>query len=173
MTGEELTRLALNGGSLDELCRESFSYIRSAVKRLVPECDIDDVIQEVYIALLKGIESYRGDSAYLTWLYAVTWRRCVDWNRRGIRRRKRELWFANQPNPTVVFQESEQESNINQIKEMLTDMPEGNREIMFDGLILGITPKEIAERRHMTYEAVRSRQRRGIAWIRNHRHAHK
>jgi RNA polymerase sigma-70 factor (ECF subfamily) len=47
--------------------------------------DVDDVVQEVFLVLLKKLDSFRGESSLATWLTRVTINRC--------RTQQRSRWF--------------------------------------------------------------------------------
>jgi RNA polymerase sigma-70 factor (ECF subfamily) len=46
--------------------------VRNRVRYVVPEVDVEDVIQEVFIAALKSLRSFRGESLFSTWLRTLT-----------------------------------------------------------------------------------------------------
>jgi RNA polymerase sigma-70 factor (ECF subfamily) len=52
--------------------------------------EVDDVVQDVFLAALKRLETFRGDSDVSTWLAAVTINRCRTYQRRQLLRLK---WF--------------------------------------------------------------------------------
>jgi RNA polymerase sigma-70 factor (ECF subfamily) len=70
----ELVRLAQLG---DELAFEALVVkyqrrIARHVARYVPVAsDVEDVVQEVFIRAFRGLRSFRGDSAFYTWLYRI------------------------------------------------------------------------------------------------------
>lgn len=70
----ELVRLAQLG---DELAFEALVVkyqrrIARHVARYVPiASDVEDVVQEVFIRAFRGLHSFRGDSAFYTWLYRI------------------------------------------------------------------------------------------------------
>ncbi|MCB9508313.1 MAG: RNA polymerase sigma factor [Myxococcales bacterium] len=49
-----------------------------------PSADVDDVVQDVFVQLYRAVGTYRGDSAFTTWLYRLTWNVTVS----HLRRRK-------------------------------------------------------------------------------------
>lgn len=70
----ELVRLAQAG---DEVAFEALVVkyqrrIARHVARYVPiASDVEDVVQEVFIRAFRGLHSFRGDSAFYTWLYRI------------------------------------------------------------------------------------------------------
>jgi RNA polymerase sigma-70 factor, ECF subfamily len=61
--------------------------VRRLARRLVgwPD-DVEDVVQDVFLIVLRKRDGFRGDAAFATWLTAVTVNACRSW-RRGLRSR--------------------------------------------------------------------------------------
>ena len=68
------------------------------------DSDIEDVVQQVFIAALEGADAFDGRSAVSTWLYGITTRRALDASRARWRRRR---W--NRVAQFVTFRTSESE----------------------------------------------------------------
>ena len=49
--------------------------VASLVSRYVPSGDVPDVVQEAFIKAYRALDSFRGDSAFYTWLYRAQWSR--------------------------------------------------------------------------------------------------
>ncbi|MCX8958115.1 RNA polymerase sigma factor RpoE [Erwinia psidii] len=45
--------------------------VASLVSRYVPSGDVPDIVQESFIKAYRALESFRGDSAFYTWLYRI------------------------------------------------------------------------------------------------------
>lgn len=45
--------------------------VASLVSRYVPSGDVPDVAQELFIKAYRALDSFRGDSAFYTWLYRI------------------------------------------------------------------------------------------------------
>ena len=60
-------------------------HIRSVYKRvryLIPETDVEDVTQEVFIAALRSLRSFRGDAKFSTWLRTLTNNKVAEYYRK-------------------------------------------------------------------------------------------
>lgn len=60
--------------------------LRALAYRLLEDRDLtDDVLQEAFVRAFKSLGQFRGDSAFGTWLYRITYNACIDELRRGRR----------------------------------------------------------------------------------------
>jgi RNA polymerase sigma-70 factor (ECF subfamily) len=57
--------------AFDTLVEKHRRRIYSLVCRLASPAEADDLAQEVFIAAYKALPSFRGDSAFSTWLYRI------------------------------------------------------------------------------------------------------
>lgn len=49
--------------------------------------DVDDVVNEVFLAAFSGLGSFRGDGeGFRSWLFGIAWNKTTDWHRREGRR---------------------------------------------------------------------------------------
>jgi len=55
----------------------------------VPEADVEDVCQEVFIAIDKQLPRFDGRSSLRTWIYAIAVRRAISHHRRPVRHYER------------------------------------------------------------------------------------
>ena len=76
----------------DELVRLHEPAVRRLAYRLLGwrDAEVDDVVQDVFLALLKHLASLRGEASVKTWLTCVTLNRCRSHRRRQWLRLK---WF--------------------------------------------------------------------------------
>lgn len=69
---------------LVETLDASGTIVRMASSMLLDRAAVDDVSQESLISILRSIGSYRGESAFTTWVYPIVKRRVAD-HLRGLR----------------------------------------------------------------------------------------
>jgi RNA polymerase sigma-70 factor (ECF subfamily) len=87
-TDLELVRLAQSGDSAafgELVSRNRRAVFRAALAAVGSAAEADDVAQEAFVAAYQKLASFRGDSAFRTWLLAITWRKAID-RRNGLTR---------------------------------------------------------------------------------------
>ena len=42
-----------------------------------------DLAQEAFLRAYRGLDGFKGDARFSTWLYRITWNLCADWLRRN------------------------------------------------------------------------------------------
>ena len=75
MDEAELVGAARSGDrrAFDELVRRTFVDTFTLARRLTGnEEDARDVVQETYLRAWKGLDGFRGDAQFTTWLYRIT-----------------------------------------------------------------------------------------------------
>lgn len=79
-----------------------------------------DTTQQVFLKLIRGIEQYRGEAGFSTWLYRTVVNACMD----GARRAKpREIKFAAAAAPAAQQQELERLELQRSVQAALSSMP--------------------------------------------------
>jgi RNA polymerase sigma-70 factor (ECF subfamily) len=88
----ELVRRAQSGDARawEELVRSTYKDVYAlALRTLSNRDDAAEVTQEVYLSLTKSLASFRGESAFRTWLYRVTANAVYTRQRHDLPRRQR------------------------------------------------------------------------------------
>lgn len=182
-TDEELVRgFVLHGepGAFDELVRRHLPLVRRLLYAILAGNaeDVEDAQQEVLVALYRGLQGFRGRSAFRTWLYRFVRNRGIDYLRRITRMRARERRTAQLSPSTGIRDGSDPEAQLlleerrDQITEALGELPAGARGLLMmrevEGLelteisrILGVPTGTVKSRLHRTRarlaEVLRSR----------------
>ncbi|MGQ0847013.1 MAG: sigma-70 family RNA polymerase sigma factor [Sporichthyaceae bacterium] len=91
MHDDEITRLALEAGRGDgaattEFVRATQADVWRYVAYLVDRAQADDLTQETYLRALRGLRTFRGDTAARVWLLSIARRAVVDHFRKQGRR---------------------------------------------------------------------------------------
>ena len=89
MTDDELIERARNGDSaaLDDLLRRHHTRLHSVCLRILGRrADADDAAQNALIAIVRGLPTFDGRSAFSTWAYRIATNAALDELRRRRRR---------------------------------------------------------------------------------------
>ncbi len=57
------------------------------------QAELEDLAQDIFVRIWKGLKSYRADAPFEHWLMTVTVRSCYDFLRKNRKRREREVLF--------------------------------------------------------------------------------
>lgn len=164
LSDEELIRQIKDGDreSLGILVKAYFSKIYNRVYQLIPEPDVDDVIQDIFIGLLDSLDSFEGRSAFTTWFYRIAMNKIADYHRRLSRRKEN----FDEEEVYRSFNPWEETDEMLMIESALANLPIKYKEILILKCVEGLSFVEISQKLGLTYEAARSRYRRAIAMAR-------
>jgi RNA polymerase sigma-70 factor (ECF subfamily) len=95
MSAEERTLISrASRGDVDafsKLVSAHTALVRGLTLRMLGGQEAQDASQEVWVRVWANMKSFRGDSAFSTWLYRVTVNTCLSFRRKESRRRTREV----------------------------------------------------------------------------------
>ncbi|MEW5742141.1 MAG: RNA polymerase sigma factor [Myxococcota bacterium] len=125
--------------------------------------DLEDLVQEAYLQLMKALRHYRGDSKVSTFLHRV----CVNVGLmylRTKRRRPEELSDEVPENPTSESDDPERAAQVKQaaalVQRALSTLSEEKAAVFVYHDLLGMKPEEISEVVDCPVNTVRSRLNR-------------
>jgi RNA polymerase sigma-70 factor (ECF subfamily) len=127
----------------------------------VPYRDVDDLVQEVFLAALKRLNSLRESAAFGGWLAMITRNRAVDYYRRA-----RETEELTDDMPITSHRDTESEHEAARMLDIVRSLPEAYRETLVMRLVEGMSGPEIAARTGMTPASVRVNLHRGMKMLR-------
>jgi RNA polymerase sigma-70 factor (ECF subfamily) len=127
----------------------------------VPYRDVDDLVQEVFLAALKRLHSLRESAAFGGWLAMITRNRAVDYYRRA-----RETEELTDDLPVASHRDTEAEHEAARMLDIVRSLPEAYRETLVMRLVEGMSGPEIAARTGMTPASVRVNLHRGMKMLR-------
>lgn len=167
---ELLIRQFMDGNSdaFNELYQRHVSGVYRRVRFVVPDSDVEDVTQEVFVAALKSLASFRGEAQFRTWLRTLTNHKVAEYYRK--RNRKREA-------PQVpLFEASGQSDRAAPglledrivLRKALNQIPDQYREVILLRFAEGLPFSEIAGLTGQNLEATKSLFRRAMSSLRNH-----
>ena len=94
MTGQDLLRDLLaraaegDDVALSHLVRHTQPDVWRLCNALGDDADVEDLVQETYLRMIRSIGTFRGDSSVRSWLLAIARNTCADQVRRKTRQRR-------------------------------------------------------------------------------------
>jgi RNA polymerase sigma-70 factor (ECF subfamily) len=136
-----------------DVFRDHHAFVHRVVQRLLGpgDADVDDVVQEVFLVVLRKLGSWDGACRLTTWLYGVTWRVASSHRRR---RRVRAFFSFEQggsdfPEPAderpSPEQRSIQQQSSHEVYRVLDRLGEKKREVLILYELEGLSGTEISE----------------------------
>jgi RNA polymerase sigma-70 factor (ECF subfamily) len=136
-------------GAFEEVYRtHSRRLYGVAVRMLGNQADAEDMLQEIFLAAHRKMESFRGDSALGTWLYRLAVNLCLDYlrSRRG---RTVQLTDALEDEPSLpdTATQSLAARTVTKmdLERALAQLPEGCRTAFVLHDVQGLEHREVAE----------------------------
>ncbi len=173
MNDEDLVRRFQSGDrdAFRLLVERNQDRVRSLIFYVINRTDvIDDLSQEIFVKVYKGLQTFRFDSKFYTWLYRITINKCRDELRR--KRWKRFIPFSSmdmQEDSIVRNGESETiqtDGFSDAVNAALMKLPDSQREIIILKDIEDHTYEEIAEVLEIEMGTVKSRLSRARSALR-------
>lgn len=125
----------------------------------VPWGEVDDLVQDVFLMVLKKLDTLRDDAAFGGWLAMIARNRAMDFHRR-----KRDTEELSDDLATQGDSEADREAA--NVLEVICGLPEAYRETLVLRLVEGMTGLEIADRTGLTPASVRVNLHRGMKLLR-------
>jgi len=151
---------AARGGdrrAFEELYRRYARMVHGIVLARVPRDEADDVVQEVFILVLRRIPGLRDDASFGGWLAAIARNQARDYHRRATDTAELPDDLAGGPAP---------DGEAEWILEIIRSLPDAYRETLILRLVEGMTGPEIAARTGLTAGSVRVNLHRGMKQLR-------
>ena len=156
--------------SFHELYQKYHERVYSICFRMTQNAsESEDLTQDVFIQLFRTIGSFRGESAFTTWLYRLT----VNLVLMHFRKRKRRQDRSNQEGELSTYivpgsQDPKRMRIVDSIllSEVITKLPEGYRQAIILHDIQGLQHKEIAETRGRSVGTSKSQLHKARAMLR-------
>jgi len=135
------------------------------------EHEADDAAQDVFLKAFKGLEDFRGDSAFGTWILKVAHHHCLDLLRMRTRHSAESLdalleekgdafesLLARSRSDNEVPLHSPEDRQL--LGRLFAALPEDDRQILVLSEVEGLAYKEIAEHLSCSLDAVKGRLKR-------------
>jgi RNA polymerase sigma-70 factor (ECF subfamily) len=88
MTDEQIVERVRSGETrhFEQLVSRYQDAVYGMARRFVGDAaDAEDLAQEAFLRTFRGLESFKGDAKFSTWLYRIAWNLCADALRRARR----------------------------------------------------------------------------------------
>ncbi len=137
----------------------TFQLRRFISARVSNQADVNDILQEVFIKIHRGIDRLEDPSKLHAWVYQITRNVIIDYYRKA----ERAVEITPEL-PDVLAEEAgneEVESEVaTWLRPMMEELPEKYREALQLTDIQGLTQKELAERLNISVSGAKSRVQR-------------
>ena len=156
-------------GDLDSfapLYERHLPAVYKRVRYVVPEADVEDVTQEIFIAAMQSLGAFRGESLFSTWLRTLTNYKVAEYYRKRNRKQDpREAPIAEAELLPDGSNDLQLEERI-ALRRALSSMPEKYREVILLRFSDGMQFDEIAKNMGSNLESTKSLFRRAVAALR-------
>ena len=166
---DQLIALIRNGDkeAFNILYQRYFSIVYRRVRYTIPDEDIEDVTQEIFIAVMRSVSSFQGRSQFSTWLRTLINRQVADYYRK---RERGGVWLplknAEMRTDSSHAGSPKHEERI-MVRRALQKLPQHYQEVLLLRFAEGLQFREIASMLSQNHEAVKSLYRRAVAALRN------
>jgi RNA polymerase sigma-70 factor, ECF subfamily len=133
--------------------------------------DARDIVQEAFVQAFVKLESFRGASAFYTWLYRIAFNISAGWRRKhravgSLDRNREELGMEPTDNGDSPLEQLEQQERCGQVRHALKQLSDEHRKILVLREIEGCEYEGIAEILDLPIGTVRSRLHRARMQLR-------
>ena len=143
--------------AFDEIYRMFAPLIHGVVLARVRTDDVQDIVQDVFLAAYNNLDTLRENDAIGGWLVRIARNRAAEFYRRSRTTEELSDDLASKNNPDAEARE---------ILTAIRALPDAYRETLILRLVEGMTGHEIAERTGLKPESVRVNLHRGMDLLR-------
>jgi RNA polymerase sigma-70 factor (ECF subfamily) len=138
-----------------DLCEQALPDVYRRARAKLPASDVDDVVQETFLAATKSFHRWRQDASFSTWIQGILRHKVADYYRRD----------ARQPNviglDAIGVQPSTHDHrNQMTVRMVLATLPPRDRQVLALRHGGDMKFKHVAQALDISYEAAKSRYRR-------------
>jgi RNA polymerase sigma-70 factor (ECF subfamily) len=156
-----LVREAREGdhGAFARLYERYARVIHGLLLARAPRADVEDLVQEVFLAAWNRLDGLRDPAAFGGWLSMIARNRATDFLRRGVE-------CVELPDDLRAHDDTSARTEAHAVLEVISALPDAYRETLVLRLVEGLTGPEIAERTGLTPASVRVNLHRGMKLLR-------
>ena len=143
------------------LYRRYLRVVHGVLFARLPVLEVEDHVQEVFLAALRQIGKLRDPAAFGGWLVSIARKRASEFYR--VMRPVEPLSISNEP---IRPAHQSSQADAGRVLEAMRALPEAYRETMMLRLVEGMSGQEIASRTGLTPASVRVNLHRGMDLLR-------
>ena len=151
-----------DGSAFDRIVSEHAADVRVFANRLLGwDGDVEDVVQEVFLAAFLGLKKFKGHSTLRTWLYSITINKCRSHRRKKMIRLR--VFPGNQVkiDLAATAPDSMTDGEFNQVRKAVRSLPAKYREPVVLKYLEELSTEKICEILGLSSNAVYVRLNRG------------
>lgn len=146
--------------ALEQVYRQHYAFVWRSCRRLgVPDAELDDVVQEIFVIVHRRLADFEGRSAITTWLFSIAYRVVRDQRRSAAARQRREALATGGRPPTEPDKKLARAQAAGVLDELLGTLDDDQRSVLVMADIVNMTAPEIAELTETKLNTVYSRLR--------------
>lgn len=139
----------------DELYNQHADRVRAILFRMCGPRDLDDLVQDSFIKIWKGIQGFRGESQSKTWISKITMNVAYDYHRRNYRTEQPE---SLSPEASIeMTANSDENSPSDQVQQALQTLSLEHRDVLVLHVLEELSIEEIAKTLDVAVGTVKSR----------------
>lgn len=173
MPDEQIVQYAQQGrlDAFTAIYERFLPIVYNRVRFTVPAQDVEDVTQEIFIAVMRSLKTFRGEARFSTWLRTLVNRQVADYYRRR-RPQEYELKadYSSSHSKTsmqpLIENSSFPTDDLMLVRQALNQIPDKYKEILLLRFADGLQFSEIAQLTQESLEATKSLFRRAVAALR-------
>jgi RNA polymerase sigma-70 factor (ECF subfamily) len=156
-----LVRAARKGdrGAFERLYERYARVVHGLLLGRAPRADVDDLVQDVFLAAWNRLDGLRDPAAFGGWLSMIARNRATDFHRRAVDAVELPAELAGRDRTAA-------RTEALAVLEIIRTLPQAYRETLVLRLVEGFTGPEIAERTGLTAASVRVNLHRGMRLLR-------
>lgn len=142
--------------------RRVFSYL---LARLGVQATAEDLLQEVYISALRGLERFRGktEGEFLAWLFKIAHGKVMDHLRSQYRHPELKGSDVQRHDTVNPLDTIDQRLGLGEIAAALSKLTEDQRDVVLNRFVLGFDLKETSQLMHKNVGSIKALQHRALA----------
>jgi RNA polymerase sigma-70 factor (ECF subfamily) len=128
--------------AMEAIYRRYHRRVFGLVVRMVGPQEADEVAQDAFVRVFKGLKRFRGDAALSTWIYRVAMNTCLSSLSKGSRRAELYDQYVHERSPD---QRAAQPMLRRRLEGALAKLPPGYRAVLLLHDVEGMNHQEIAQ----------------------------